>query len=158
VLVRYAKEVELELVRELTLAASGGLAAGEDPEALGDTISRSRDAQLLVCVDAEGRIIGTATFVEAPSRWLQIAAPDEAEIRMLAVHRMARGYGAGRALVDHTVKIAVGLGKQRLIGSCRPEMEAAQRLLARSGFERAPERDWSPAGSPQLLVYVRELV
>jgi ribosomal protein S18 acetylase RimI-like enzyme len=158
VLVRYAKESELEIVGELTLAASGGLAAGEDAEALGDAASRAEEAQLLVCVDGDGRIVGTATYVEVPSRWAQIAGPDEAEIRMLAVHHMARGYGAGKALVEHTAKIAVGLGKQRLVCSCNPAMETAQRLLARSGFTRAPERDWSPAGGAELLVYVRELV
>ena len=70
---------------------------------------------------------------------------------------MARGCGAGAALVEHTAKIAVGLGKRRLVCSCSPEMEAAQRLLVRIGFTRAPERDWSPAGGAEVLVYVREL-
>lgn len=156
-LVRYARESELEIVGELTLAASGGLAAGEDAEALGDTASRAAEAQLLVCVDGEGRIVGTVTYVEPPSRWQQIAGDGEAELRMLAVHHMARGWGAGKALVEHTAKVAVGMGKQRLLCSLSPEMEAAQRLLVRSGFTRAPERDWSPAGGAEVLVYVREL-
>jgi GNAT superfamily N-acetyltransferase len=156
-LVRYAQEAELDAVGELTVAAYGELVSDGYAERLRNARARAHEAQLLVCID-DGRLVGTATFVEGPGPWHEIAAFDEAEFRMLAVDRMARGHGAGTALVKRMVELATAHGKRRLVCSSARDMHAAHRLYERLGFTRAPERDWSPVEGVTLMAYERALV
>ena len=155
-LVRYAQEEELEAVGRLTVAAYGDQVSDRYAVAVGDAAARAREAQLLVCVDHTGRLMGTATFVDGPGRWHEIAAPDEAEFRMLAVERYARGHGAGTALIRRMLQLTGELGKRRLVCSSAREMTAAHRLYERLGFKRAPDRDWSPADGVTLMAFERE--
>jgi ribosomal protein S18 acetylase RimI-like enzyme len=156
-LVRYAQETELEAVGELTAAAYGDLVSDGYANLLRDAAARAREAQLLVCIGGAGRLAGTATFVEGPGRWHEIAAPDEAEFRMLAVDRVERGRGAGTALIERMLQLTDALGRRRLVCSSAPEMRAAHRLYERLGFKRAPDRDWSPVDGVTLMVFEREL-
>ena len=50
------------------------------------------------------------------------------------------------------IELAQRRGFSRLVLSTQPAMLAAQRLYARLGFERLPERDWqTDAGGEQLV-------
>ena len=72
---------------------------------------------------------------------------------MLATAGDVRGQGIGEALVLHCVRRARKEGRPALVLSTKPEMRAAQRLYARLGFTRTPERDWEYAPGKGLLTY-----
>jgi ribosomal protein S18 acetylase RimI-like enzyme len=72
---------------------------------------------------------------------------------MLAVAHDARGLGVGAALVQHVVNRARELELDGLAMSTQPTMLSAHRIYQRLGFERTPERDWSPVPGVELLTY-----
>lgn len=90
------------------------------------------------------------TFLLGGARHAELAREHEAEIRLLGVAPSARGRGIGEALLAECIRRARNHGSQRLVLSTQPSMASAQRLYTRAGFVRAPERDWSKAGSPRL--------
>ncbi|WP_194894682.1 GNAT family N-acetyltransferase [Catenulispora pinisilvae] len=100
-----------------------------------------------------GRLVGAAVYTVAGSEFADIAADGEAEIRMLATAGDLRGQGIGEALVLDCVRRARKEGRPALVLSTKPEMRAAQRLYARLGFTRTPERDWEYAPGKGLLTY-----
>lgn len=63
---------------------------------LRDVPRRAEEAEVLVAADARGRVLGGVTYAPPGNRWADIAAPDEAEFRMLAVSREARGPARAR--------------------------------------------------------------
>jgi len=147
------------------LAAAGDLtAAVYRDEALAEPtyLPRLRDAEArhaaegawqLIAVDAAGALLGAAVYTVAGSEFADIAAGDEAEIRMLATAGSARGRGIGEALVLDCVRRAREQGRPALVLSTKPEMLAAQRLYTRLGFARTPERDWEYAPGKGLLTF-----
>lgn len=164
VLVREAREDELDEIGELT----AGVYARED---IADDMylavlrdSRARWAApattLLAAVDGgtEG-VIGTVTYAAPGSPWQDLAGPDEAEFRMLAVPESARGRGVGESLVLACVDRAKRAGLARLVLSTGPGSQAAHRIYDRLGFARVPERDWWPRGDEgmRLAAYVLAL-
>lgn len=159
--VRLAREDELDAVGALThdVYVGDGFIDPASPYAakLRDAASRWRDADLLVAEDAAGRLVGTVTFAAAGTPWAQVAGPDEAEFRMLAVDPRARGGGVARALMAEVLVRAHASGARAVVLSSGQEMTAAHRLYDTLGFERRPDRDWDPSGHDRLLVYVREL-
>ena len=91
---------------------------------------------------AEGRVIGTATYVGDPASPLaESDDPDDAGLRMLAVAPGAMGRGAGTALVEETIARARRDGRGRLVLLSRSTMPAAHAIYDRLGFARAPELD-----------------
>ncbi|MER5480470.1 GNAT family N-acetyltransferase [Streptomyces sp. NPDC002734] len=161
--IRPVREGEHEALGAITAAAylDDGLLAfgGSDSylRTLRDVRSRAAAPGAEVLVAAEGdRLLGGVTFV-AGGPLADIAAADEAEIRMLAVARHARGRGVGEALVRCCADRARALGgRRRLVLSTQPKMLAAHRLYERLGFVRAPLRDWNPVPETvdiDLLVY-----
>ncbi|MFD0317218.1 GNAT family N-acetyltransferase [Streptomyces flavalbus] len=123
---------------------------------LRDVTKRAASAEVLVAA-AEGRVLGGVTFVPGPGPMSDIARPGEAEIRMLAVAREARGRGAGEALVRACLDRARATdGCTGVVLSTQRTMRAAHRVYERLGFTRAPERDWNPLpelDDISLLVY-----
>ncbi|MDP9365209.1 MAG: GNAT family N-acetyltransferase, partial [Chloroflexota bacterium] len=79
--------------------AAEGFAHGDYVDVLRDAARRAAEADLLVAVDPGGRVVGTLTFAPGGTRWADVAAPDEAEFRMLAVPPAARGRGVAERLV-----------------------------------------------------------
>jgi ribosomal protein S18 acetylase RimI-like enzyme len=51
------------------------------------------------------------------------------------------------------VRRARAEGRSALVLSTKPEMVAAQRLYARLGFVRIPERDWEYAPGRALMAF-----
>ena len=135
---------------EITAGAyldDGLLDFGESDSYLGELRNvAKRAAAAEVLVAAEGtRLLGGVTFVPQGGPMADIARAGEAEIRMLAVTKDARGKGAGAALVRACLDRArTTPGCMRVVLSTQSSMHAAHRIYERLGFTRAPERDWNP--------------
>ena len=160
--IRPAGPDDFEAVGEITVRAyldGGHLPAdAEYAGTLADARSRAEGAELWVAVDdADGRVVGSVTFAAPGSEFHEIATADEGDVRMLAVDGTARGRGIGDALMLRCVERARDLGLVALALSTQPSMHAAHRIYERMGFERAPERDWSPAPGITLLAYRLDL-
>jgi ribosomal protein S18 acetylase RimI-like enzyme len=123
---------------------------------LADTPRRSREAELYVAL-VDGAVVGTVTFCPEGSSWREIGRPREGEFRMLGVSPAAAGAGVGSALVQRCLDRSGELGYERLVISSLPSMSSAHRLYERIGFQRAPERDWSPAQGVVLHAYLLDL-
>lgn len=150
IVIRQVEPDEYEALGEITAQAylqDGLLDFGESDEYLGelkDVAKRAAAAEVLVAVHG-GRVVGGVTFVPSGGPMADIAGPGEAEIRMLAVSREARGRGAGEALVRACVEEARATdGCVRIVLSSQRTMHSAHRIYERLGFVRTPERDWNP--------------
>lgn len=145
-----------DLVAEVYRAE--GYADGAYLDVLRDAAGRAAAADLLVAVAPDGDLLGTVTYAPGGSPYADIAHLDEAEFRMLAVAPAARGRGVGELLVRACLDRARAHGKHRLVISTQPAMGGAHRLYECLGFERAPDRDWSPQSGLDLRVYALDLV
>ena len=146
--IRPPEPSELAPLGDLVLAAYEALGAleGDDeyvPE-LRDVARRAREAVVLAAVeDATGDLLGCVTYVPDPANpWAEHLREGEATIRMLAVAPTAQGRGVGTALVAVCLERARAEGRRAIFLHSLPIMEAAQRIYARFGFRRVPERDW----------------
>jgi ribosomal protein S18 acetylase RimI-like enzyme len=155
--VRLARPGELEEVGRLTVEAylADGLVnpSGAYAASLADASRRASDAELLVAVDPEGMLLGTVTVCTPGSPLAECSRPGELEFRMLAVVPRARRRGVGEVLVRTVLTRAIEIGAHRVVLLTGEKMHAAQRLYARLGFIRIPERDWCPRPGIQLLAF-----
>lgn len=154
--VRQVRDAEYQSAGRLVVAAYRALPGAHlspDYEAeLADVARRAVEAEVLVALD--GELVGCVTFVpDGSSPWAELLEEGEAGIRMLAVLPAAQGRGAGRALLDACILAARQLGRSALLLHTTPWMSAAHHLYGRAGFERFPERDWSPVPEVPLLGY-----
>ena len=109
---------------------------------------------VLVAVDEGTRALtGTVMLQVWPQGGEVVKGPGEGEIRALAVRPDARGAGVGRALVAAVIERAREAGVQHLLLLTQPEMKTAHHLYEQAGFDRLPERDWSPEPGVMLLAY-----
>jgi ribosomal protein S18 acetylase RimI-like enzyme len=153
--IRPPTAAELPRVGALCVAAYATYAepdAAGYVEVLRDAAGRAAAAELLVAVDG-GDVLGTVTFVPDGGPLREIAAPEEAEFRMLAVDPAAQGRGVGLALMRWVVEEARRRGKHAVVCSSLADMRAAHRIYERLGFRRVPERDWSPLPGLDLLAF-----
>jgi ribosomal protein S18 acetylase RimI-like enzyme len=139
---------ELGRLGEIVVAAydAVGALAGDDeyvPE-LRDVTRRSREAVVLAAIDSETRtLLGCVTYVpDASSPWAEHLREGEAGIRMLAVDPAGQGRGVGTALIGACLDRARAEGRQAIFLHSLPVMASAQRIYARFGFRRVPDRDW----------------
>ncbi|WP_026401224.1 GNAT family N-acetyltransferase [Actinomadura rifamycini] len=155
-IVRTARPDEYELIGALTVEVyvDSGLVSPDSSYAatLADAADRAAKTELLVA-EVGGEVVGAVAYCPPASPYAELAAPDEAEFRMLAVLAKARGAGAGRALVTACVDRARTAGLRGLRLSTQPNMADAHRLYDRMGFARTPDRDWSPVPGLRLLTY-----
>ncbi len=154
VIVRAARDDELAAIGELRVAAyiaAGMLPTSPYADVLRD-LGVSTPGEVLVA-EADGRAIGTVMFEPFHPGSEMACAPDEAEVRALAVAPEMQGHGAGRALVRAVIEWAGANGVRHLLLSTRPTMVAALHLYRAAGFTRLPERDWSPVPGLTLIAY-----
>ncbi|GAA3976518.1 GNAT family N-acetyltransferase [Streptomyces plumbiresistens] len=149
-MIRQATPDDYEPLGDITAEAylqDGLLDFGESDAYLGelkDVAKRASAAEVLVALE-NGRLLGGVTFVPSGGPMADIARPGEAEIRMLAVARQARGRGAGEALVRACVDRARAIdGCTAIVLSTQRTMHSAHRIYERLGFARTPGRDWNP--------------
>ncbi len=154
--VRPAHASELARVGELTVAAyaASELLAHDDPYVahLRDATTRAQEAEVYVAL-LDGQVAGTVTWCPAGSPWREVAEPGEGEFRMLAVDPAFRRRGVAEALVGVCLERGTELGCSAIV-LCSLERQApAQRIYARLGFRRLPERDWSPYPGVDLMAF-----
>lgn len=142
--VRPLREGDVAACEALLRAAYAPVSSDRYLGTVADVRGRATSALVLVA-EEDGVVRGCATLVLHGGPWREIAAGDEAELRMLAVDPAAQGRGVGTALVRALADLARAAGRSRLVCSSADAMSAAHQLYARLGFMRAPERDWSPA-------------
>ena len=154
VTIRTARPDELDLVGELTARTyvEDGLAGEGYAATLQDARTRAESATVLVAV-ANGELVGAVTVATRGGPYAELAAHGEAVIRMLATTPLARGSGAGTALVQACLDHARADGCAVVRLSTQANMHAAHRIYERQGFTRTPERDWSPEPGVDLLTY-----
>jgi ribosomal protein S18 acetylase RimI-like enzyme len=160
IVVREARENELDEIGAVTAAAYDGLVPPDYLDVLRDARARWEypATALLVALDGgTDGILGAVAYVTSGSPLQELAAGDEAEFRMLGVLESARGRGIGEALVLACVARARAEGRPRLVLSTGDDLKAAHRLYERLGFGRATHRDWSPVPSVDLLAYSLDL-
>lgn len=152
--VRAGGPADFDAVARLTVDAyrADGQLAGEHgyEKALADVAERAGTGDLLVAA-AAGEVVGAVTFVLPGTPYAELSGPGEAEFRMLAVDPAAQGRGVGEALVLACVGRAVDLGCNAMVICVRSFSAPAQRLYARLGFVRTPERDWTPYPGVDLI-------
>ena len=157
--VREARPGEYARVGDLTVAAyTADRDVGDYADSLRDVESRAKAARVLVAVDDDGTVLGSATNVLDGGPYGEIARENEGEFRMLAVDPAAQGRGVGTALVRACADEARRLGRERLVLSSGEWMRAAHRIYGRLGFARIPERDWTPAPGVRLHAYSLDLI
>lgn len=178
-IVREALPGEFEAVGDLVVSVyvGGGLVSAESGyvEELRDTARRAARALLLVAVDGagaedsgqdsdedsggevDGPLLGTVTYCPGGTEMAEVAGPEEAGFRMLAVDPAARGRGVGEALVRACLDRARAAGAVTMRLSTKEDMHAAHRLYERLGFWRTPALDWSPDPDVKLLTYALDL-
>jgi len=164
VTIRRARDEELDAIGEFTAAVyvgDGLLDFGaEDPyiEDLRDARKRAAGSEVLVAADAESDVVlGALAFAVHGGPYAELAGPDEAEFRMLAVRPEARRRGAAEALVRACMDRTRELGLTGMVLSTHPRMTTAHRLYERLGFRRAPERDWEPIPGIALWAFTVEI-
>ncbi len=155
IVIRQAEPGEYVRLGEITAQAylqDGLLDFGEsDPylDELRNVAGRAAAADVLVATVGD-QVLGGVTFVASGGPMADIACSGEAEIRMLAVERAARGRGTGEALVRACIDRARATeGCVRIVLSTQRSMHSAHRVYERLGFVRTPGRDWNPL--PDLL-------
>jgi putative acetyltransferase len=111
--------------------ADGAGFAIHDPEVnwMSRAYSEPRSAYLVV--ELRGAIAGGGGV--AP---LQGASSDICELRKMYFLPELRGLGAGRALIEHCLKLATGFGYARTYLETLSNMDAARRLYQAAGFQR----------------------
>ena len=110
-----------------------------------------------IVADQESHIVGTVLLYPAET---VIANPGSVpvtltwpEVRLLAVTPTARGQGVGAALMQECVRRARQSGARVLTLHTADIMQAAMRLYARMGFQRAPDLDFQPAPGVTIKRY-----
>lgn len=160
VLIRDATAGDYPAIADLTIdayVAVGQLDAGEGYAAtLADVAGRAAAGDLLVAVEGDD-VLGAVLLVRPGSSYSELAGPDEAEFRMLAVSPRAQRRGIGELLVRECLDRARAGGALRVVISARDFVEGPLRLYERMGFVRTPERDWSPVPGVSLVALAFEL-
>ncbi len=158
---RRATEADHEAIGEVTVAAYTEYSKATEGgyiDHLRDAATRDREAELWLAEDEEtGEVLGTVTLCPVGSPWREIGADDEAEFRMLGVGPNAQRRGVGSALMDLVVRRAREDGMAAIVLSSLEDMTAAHRIYERQGFERVPDRDWSPVHGVDLIAFRKEL-
>jgi ribosomal protein S18 acetylase RimI-like enzyme len=155
--IRRATMADAAAVGELTerVYRDGGFTDDDYAEELRDAAVRIEHATVLVASIGD-RIVGALAVATPGSPLHELAGPDEAEVRMLAVAEDQRGRGIAGRLMAAAEALAVERGARAVVLSTEPEMHAAHRLYERRGYERVPDRDWV-TGPFELLAYRRVL-
>lgn len=156
--IRPATNADADAIGRLTVEVylDGGFATDAYVARLRDGASRVRDAVVLVA-EVDGALAGSVTIALPGTPYAEISAPNELEVRMLAVARHTRRRGIADRLMDEVEAHARATGLEAVVLSTEPEMHAAHRLYERRGYERQPERDWQVDDTLTLLVYRRTL-
>ena len=156
-LVRLAVPAEFPAIARLTVAAyqAGGQLDGEHGYArtLTDVAGRAQDGELLVAVDPAHRRGGRVGGVRAARHPVRrtLRPPVRRSSGCSRWIRRPRAGASARRWPGPAWPGRSSWAWPRVVICTRDFALAAQRLYARLGFVRTPERDWSPAPGVDLL-------
>ena len=158
--VRRARSDEFDEAGRATASAWREFADPEDSgwtdylAKIADVGGRANRTTVLVAVDEQGAILGSATLELERTIGDEDDLPDgRANVRMLGVTPAARGRGAGRALMEACIAESRAGGKNAVTLKTTPRMEAAVALYESMGFERDLEADYHGEDGFVLLGY-----
>ena len=161
--VRPALPEDYDAVARITLdsyVTAGYYGSADHPYLLElqNVAGRAKHADILVA-ERNGEIIGSVTAAPAGGGFSDIGLEGELELRTLVVDPAVQRSGAGRALVQAVVEQAQATeGIDAVCLTTGATWESANALYVRTGFDRAPERDWFVPGTDiKLFVYRLEL-
>ena len=161
--VRPALPEDYDAVARITLdsyVTAGYYGSADHPYLLElqNVAGRAKHADILVA-ERDGEIIGSVTAAPAGGGFSDIGLEGELELRTLVVDPAVQRSGAGRALVQAVVEQAQATeGVEAVCLTTGATWESANALYVRTGFDRAPERDWFVPGTDiKLFVYRLEL-
>lgn len=138
--------------------STGGHLRENDPytEVLRDVAGRAQAGPVLV-YERDGSIAGTVTICPPGTEFSEIARPGEFEFRFLAVDPSHWGKGIGPGMVEACDQLARENGDTAIVICVISINTQARRMYERMGFDRFPERDWSPNPQVDLLAYRRRV-
>ncbi len=163
--IRDARADELDMVRELTLAAYAEYAMIMHPsawEGLQQAINNglnTLDAAECIVAEQQGVLVGSVLLFSASANAYGATAHQTGwpEVRLLAVVPAARGDGVGTALLGECVLRAQRAGVAGLGLHTSASMRVGIRIYERMGFVRAPQHDFQPDGAELVMGYVLPL-
>jgi GNAT superfamily N-acetyltransferase len=163
ILIRPAVSADYDAIARITrdaYLAAGYFESADHPYMLQiqDVARRATKATIWVAERGD-RIVGSVTLAVAGEPYADIAQADELEFRMLVVDPDVQRSGAGKAMVEAILDHARSLpGINAVALTTGLTWESAHGLYQKTGFQRAPERDWVvPDTDIKLLVYRRQL-
>lgn len=163
ILIRPAVPADYDAIARITrdsYLAAGYFESADHPymRQIQDVAQRAAKATIWVA-EREGRIVGSVTLAVAGEPYADIARSDELEFRMLVVDPAVQRSGAGRAMVEALLAHARSLpGIKAVALTTGMTWESAHGLYRKTGFQRAPERDWLvPDTDIKLLVYRQDV-
>ncbi|MGP4032466.1 GNAT family N-acetyltransferase [Pseudarthrobacter sp. 1C304] len=163
ILIRPAVPADYDAIARITrdaYLAAGYFESADHPymRQIQDVARRAAAATIWVA-ERGGSVVGSVTLAVAGEPYADIALGDELEFRMLVVDPAVQRSGAGRAMVEAILDHARSLpGINAVALTTGLTWESAHGLYAKTGFQRAPERDWLvPDTDIRLLVYRQEL-
>lgn len=164
VVVRRARDAaEERSAGEVTAAAYDEFRPRFDPDdwapyalTLPDTAPRVAQGELLVAVDQDDDVVGTATLYLRPQPTSGHWRDGDAVIRFLAVRPDRQGKGIGAALLEDCIGRARGAGLRRVALQTTPHMVLATRMYESRGFVRDKSGDLV-VGTFVLLGYALDL-
>ncbi|MDP9998013.1 MULTISPECIES: GNAT family N-acetyltransferase [Pseudarthrobacter] len=157
--IRPAVEADFSAIARITVdsyLAAGHFDNADHPymQQIQEVAARAAKATIWVAERA-GHVVGSVTLALAGEPYADIALDDELEFRMLVVDPAAQRSGAGQAMVEAIIEHARSLDGIRGVAlTTGRTWESAHGLYRKTGFRRAPERDWLIPGTDiKLLVY-----
>jgi ribosomal protein S18 acetylase RimI-like enzyme len=126
---------------------------------LRDVATRATVSCVLVAAGPDGELLGGVTYVRGPDDpYSEELREGEAGMRMLAVDPTHQRRGVGRALTQACLNRSRAAGRERLVLHTGSWMPAAIRLYEGMGFNRRPDRDFTPVPGVDLIAYAFELI
>ncbi len=159
-IIRDAEPQEREVVVELTRLAYAEFQSVMTPtawrglsNAVDDVLANSGPAEIIVATDGH-RIIGSVFLYPGGSSPYPDGKPlQEPEVRLLSIEPAQRGRGVGRALVNECIRRAKEANASEIGLHTSASFRAAIALYRSMGFERVPERDFTPPGAEVVEGY-----
>ncbi|MCZ3389176.1 MAG: GNAT family N-acetyltransferase [Actinomycetia bacterium] len=121
-------------------------------QTLMDAAGRAAAAELWSATSGD-QLVGTVTVCRPSSRYAEIAALDELEVRMLAVAPAAQGRGVGVALMERIHETARTEQFAAVVLSVVESNVSAVAFYTALGYTRARDRDWEPVPDITLQVW-----
>ena len=155
ILIRPAVPADFDAIARITrdaYLAAGYFESADHPymRQIQNVEQRAADATVWVA-ERQGRILGSVTLAVEGEPYADIAQSDELEFRMLVVDPSVQRSGAGKAMVQAIIDHAKSLHGIHAVALTTGETwESAHGLYRKTGFLRAPERDWLVPGTDML--------